>query len=86
MGADRAIHAAAAADRAPARGGPARGGECYPLPGLDGLSVRMLPRVLPPASTVQRYFYDWRDCGLWATISNALVMHGYGIGWSGPPP
>jgi hypothetical protein len=23
---------------------------------------------------VQRYFYDWRDSGLWRTISNSLVM------------
>ena len=34
----------------------------------------MLPKDLPPASTVQRYFYDWRDSGLWRTISNHLVM------------
>ena len=32
------------------------------------------PKDLPPASTVQRYFYDWRDRGLWRTISNHLVM------------
>ena len=28
-----------------------------------GLPWRMLPRGFPPATTVQRYFYAWRDCG-----------------------
>jgi len=28
----------------------------------------------PPYSTVQRYFYDWRDGGLLATIRFHLVM------------
>lgn len=39
-----------------------------------GCQWRMLPRDLPPPSTVQRYFYDWRDRGLWQGISNTLVM------------
>ena len=39
-----------------------------------GCQWRMLPKDLPPPSTVQRYFYDWRDTGLWRTISNHLVM------------
>ena len=39
-----------------------------------GCQWRMLPKDLPPPSTVQRYFYDWRDSGLWRTISNHLVM------------
>ena len=39
-----------------------------------GCQWRMLPKGLPPVSTVQRYFYDWRDNGLWRTISNHLVM------------
>ncbi|HHX89563.1 MAG TPA: IS5 family transposase [Paracoccus sp.] len=41
-----------------------------------GCQWRMLPKDLPPPSTVQRYFYDWRDSGLWRTISNHLVMAG----------
>jgi transposase len=41
-----------------------------------GCQWRMLPKDLPPPSTVQRYFYDWRDSGLWRTISNHLVMEG----------
>ena len=42
----------------------------------SGCQWRMLPKDLPPPSTVQRYFYDWRDSGLWRTISNHLVMAG----------
>ena len=34
----------------------------------------MLPKDLPPASTVQRYFHELRDSVLWRTISNHLVM------------
>lgn len=40
----------------------------------SGCQWRMLPKDLPHASTVQRYFYEWRDGGLWRTISNHLVM------------
>ena len=39
-----------------------------------GCQWRMLPKDLPPTSTVQRYFYDWRNSGLWRSISNHLVM------------
>ena len=40
----------------------------------SGLPWRMLPRDLPPASTVQRYFYAWRDSGLWRAINHLLLM------------
>lgn len=39
-----------------------------------GCQWRMLPKDFPPHSTVQAYFYEWRDAGLWCTISNTLVM------------
>jgi putative transposase len=40
-----------------------------------GLPWRMLPPGLfPPVSTVQRWFYAWRDNGLWCSINHALVM------------
>ena len=40
-----------------------------------GLPWRMLPPDLfPPMSTVQRWFYTWRDNGLWHSINHALVM------------
>ena len=35
---------------------------------------RMLPKDFPPYTTVQGYFYAWRDSGLWARINHHLVM------------
>ena len=40
----------------------------------SGLPWRMLPRDFPPVSTVQRYFYAWRDSRLWTTINHLLLM------------
>jgi putative transposase len=34
---------------------------------------RALPKNFPPYSTVQHYFYKWRDSGLWRRINGALV-------------
>ena len=39
-----------------------------------GLPWRMVPRGFPPATTVQRYFYAWRDGGVWPTINHYLLM------------
>ncbi len=39
-----------------------------------GCQWRLLPREFPPFSTVQRFFYQWRNDGLWQTINHALVM------------
>lgn len=39
-----------------------------------GCQWRMLPNDFPPASTVRRYFYDWRDSGLLKTINHHLVI------------
>ncbi len=39
-----------------------------------GCQWAMIPNDLPPPSTVQRYFYDWRDSGLLARINHHLVM------------
>jgi putative transposase len=39
-----------------------------------GVQWRALPKDFPPRSTVQRYFYAWRDMGLWQTINHLLVM------------
>ncbi len=38
-----------------------------------GCQWRALPERFPPVSTVQRYFYAWRDSGLWRTINFHLV-------------
>ena len=40
----------------------------------SGCQWRMLPKDFPPRSTVQGYFYDWRDGHLWETINHLLVM------------
>ena len=39
-----------------------------------GLPWRMLPGDFPPVTTVQRYFYAWRDKGLWQTLNHLLLM------------
>jgi len=40
----------------------------------SGCQWRMLPKDCPPRSTVQRYFYQWREQGLWAGINHVLLM------------
>lgn len=39
-----------------------------------GCQWRMLPKDFPPFTTVQSYFYQWRDDGRWQTINHHLVM------------
>jgi transposase len=39
-----------------------------------GCQWRALPRDFPPYSTVQGYFYAWRDSGRWHRIVGALVQ------------
>ena len=39
-----------------------------------GLPWRMLPPCFPPVSTVRRWFYLWRDNGLWLTLNHTLLM------------
>src|ERR1700710_2223201 len=38
-----------------------------------GCQWRALPQEFPPYSTVQGYFYAWRDTGRWQKIVAALV-------------
>jgi transposase len=40
----------------------------------SGCQWRMLPSNFPPFTTVQRYFYAWRDDGRWQTINHALLL------------
>jgi transposase len=40
----------------------------------SGCQWRMLPTDFPPFTTVQRYFYAWRDDGRWQTVNHALLM------------
>lgn len=39
-----------------------------------GCQWAQIPKDFPPPSTVQRYFYDWRDGGLWQTIRFQLAV------------
>src|SRR5271154_3522020 len=39
-----------------------------------GCQWRLLPKEFPPFSTVQRFFYRWRDDGMWQRINHSLVM------------
>jgi len=39
-----------------------------------GCQWQMLPKDFPPFTTVQGYFYQWRDEGRWRTINHELVM------------
>src|SRR5258705_12599452 len=40
-----------------------------------GCQWRALPKDFPPHSTVQHYFYDWRDRNVWRRINRVLVAH-----------
>lgn len=42
--------------------------------GSTGCQWRFLPKDFPPFSTVQKYFYRWRDEGILRAINNTLVM------------
>ena len=39
-----------------------------------GLPWRMMPPGFPPATTVQHYFYRWRDDGTWQRINHYLIQ------------
>jgi transposase len=41
----------------------------------SGWAWRLLPKCFPPVSTVRRYFYAWRDAGLFDAINTVLVMN-----------
>ena len=40
----------------------------------SGCQWRMLPKDFPPFTTVQGYFYDWRDNGLFEKINFTLLL------------
>jgi transposase len=41
----------------------------------SGCAWRLLPKCFPPVSTVRRYFYAWRDTGLFDAINMMLIMN-----------
>ena len=49
-----------------------------------GLPWRMLPQDFAPMMTVQRYFYAWRDFGLWPRI-NGIRLAGLRLAGSARP-
>jgi transposase len=40
----------------------------------SGCQWRLLPKDFPPFTTVQHYFYRWRDDGTWQAINHVLLM------------
>ncbi|MCQ9148479.1 MULTISPECIES: IS5 family transposase [Brucella/Ochrobactrum group] len=52
----------------------------------SGGAWRLLPTDFPPFSTVQKYFYRWRDEGMLRTINNALVMTARALTGKQPSP
>lgn len=40
-----------------------------------GYAWRLLPKCFPPVSTVRRYFYAWRNAGLFEVMNTLLVMN-----------
>lgn len=39
-----------------------------------GCAWRLLPKDFPPMTTVQHYFYQWRDDGTWRNLNHTLLM------------
>jgi transposase len=39
-----------------------------------GCQWRLLPKEFPPYTTVQRFFYGWRDDGTWRRINHYLLL------------
>lgn len=52
----------------------------------SGCPWRGLPRDFPPFTTVQYYFYRWRDQGWWQRINAMLVAHSRRIEGRDPEP
>ncbi len=51
-----------------------------------GGAWRMLPKDFPPRSTVQRYFYAWREDEVWQRINHVLLMQARLAGRPVRPP
>ena len=75
MGGDRAVAAAGEKGARPATHDAAALGRGRAfLHGTERLSVADIAQPVPPYTTVQRYFYPWRDNGLLRQINHVLVM------------
>src|SRR6202171_2345995 len=51
-----------------------------------GCQWRMLPKDFPAFTTVQGYFYDWRDSGLFERINFELVLQARELAGREPSP
>ena len=51
-----------------------------------GCQWRMLPKDFPPFTTVQGYFYDWRDSGLFKRINFELLLQTRELAGREPSP
>ncbi len=49
----------------------------------SGCQWRMLPGEFPPRSSVQYYFYKWRDDGTWQEVNRALLARIMSWRWPG---
>src|SRR6266851_3397692 len=74
MGADRAPYAGGQAFGSAARHRAARRGGRDLYIARTGCQWRMLPKDFPPFTTVQGYFYHWRDNGLFEKINFELLL------------
>ena len=52
----------------------------------SGCQWRMLPKDFPPFTTVQGYFYDWRDTGLFERINFELLLQAREVAGREPSP
>lgn len=51
-----------------------------------GCQWAMLPKNFPPPSTAQRYFYDWRDNGVWSRVNLDLIIEARELEWRDASP
>jgi transposase len=51
-----------------------------------GCQSRQLPREFPPDTTVQHYFYGWRDAGVWQRINFERVLQARDAAGREPSP
>jgi transposase len=73
MGADRAAIAQTQAIGTPAEDGNAHGRQCRAVHGANRLPVAAIAEGFSTASTVQHYFYRWRDSGVLERINFELL-------------
>ena len=52
----------------------------------SGCQWRMLPKDFPPFTTVQGYFYEWRDTGLFERINFELLLQAREVAGREPSP